>query len=134
MPIIRKHAVQGHYVPRTAAPARGPFPPEIFAANPRAEEHFPKGDSLHEAFDNVRYFRCRDCGDVMLEDDLDQHLCVEDEYELQRTFSKNSSSLGGDLEEGLGLGGAEGTATRDFAEAEYALDDVRNYDGYDSYL
>jgi hypothetical protein len=77
MPIIRKFAVQGHYVPATATYARGPFPPEIFAPNPRAYEEF-RGDSLHEALDDVRYFRCKDCGEILAENEMDDHVCIDE--------------------------------------------------------
>ena len=115
MPVIRKHAVQGHYVPRTAAPARGPFPPEIFAANPRAEEHFPKGDSLHEAFDNVRYFRCKECGDIMPDDAMDDHICVDDVWELRRaTGYTGTEEDSGDFS--LTIGMSEGRPLHEFGE------------------
>ena len=61
MPLIRKFAVQGHAIPSGAHSPRGPFPPEIFAQNPRAEDEYPHSDSLHEALDDVRMFRCRYC-------------------------------------------------------------------------
>jgi hypothetical protein len=85
MPIIRKFARQGHHVPASATPARGPFPAEIFSANPRAVEEFQRGDSLHEALDNIRYFRCRECGETIAEHEMDDHICVDDSYELRRT-------------------------------------------------
>jgi hypothetical protein len=115
MPIIRKHAVQGHYVPRTAAPARGPFPAEIFAANPRAEEHFPKGDSLHEAYDNIRYFRCKDCGDIMLDTELDDHICVDNVWELGSNVGfADSGEDSSDLS--LTIGMSEGRPLHEFDE------------------
>jgi hypothetical protein len=80
MAIIRRHAVQGHWVPATAAPAYGPFPPELYAANPKAEEPEYHGDSLHEALDDVRFFRCKDCKDIMYEYMMDDHICEDDEY------------------------------------------------------
>ena len=84
MPVIRKFAVQGHAVPKTVTPARGPFPAEIFSANPRAIEEFEPGDSLHEAFDNIRYFRCKDCGEIISESEMEDHICVDDAHELRR--------------------------------------------------
>lgn len=116
MPIIRKFAVQGHAVPRTATPARGPFPPEIFAANPRAEEHFPKGDSLHEALDDVRYFRCKECGDVMLEAEVDLHFCVDDAWELRRTTRYSGTADEDSPEISLTIGSSEGRPLHEYDE------------------
>jgi hypothetical protein len=79
MPLIRKFAVQGHNVPSGYSTPRGPFPPEIFAQNPRAEDDFPQSDSLHEALDDVRMFRCKYCGDILYEDELNTHDCNQEE-------------------------------------------------------
>jgi hypothetical protein len=79
MPLIRTFAKQGHAVPKGAHSPRGPFPAEIFAQNPRAEDEFPHSDSLHEALDDVRMFRCRYCEDVLYEDELDNHDCNQEE-------------------------------------------------------
>jgi hypothetical protein len=38
------------------------------------------GDSLHEALDDIRMFRCKDCYDILYEDELEEHEC-EEEYE-----------------------------------------------------
>lgn len=35
------------------------------------------GDSLHAGLDNVRLFRCRDCGEVLGETELNNHDCEE---------------------------------------------------------
>jgi len=78
MGLIRKFAVQGHAVPQTAGRILGPFPPEVLAQN-RVNHDTEHGDSLHEALDDVRLFRCRDCGDVLFEDELPIHEC-EEEY------------------------------------------------------
>lgn len=77
MPLIRKFAVQGHAVPHGYQSPRGPFPAEIFAPNPRAYTS-EVSDSLHEALDDVRMFKCKYCGEVLYEDELDTHDC-EDE-------------------------------------------------------
>jgi hypothetical protein len=74
MPLIRKFAVQGHPVPNGYTSPRGPFPPEIFAQNPRAYETH-RSDSLHEALDDVRFFKCKDCGEVLYEVQLNNHDC-----------------------------------------------------------
>lgn len=78
MPIIRKFAVQGHAVPNGYQRALGPFPAEVLA-QPKVVYDTEHGDSLHEALDDVRMFRCKDCGDVLYEDQLDYHDCEEEE-------------------------------------------------------
>lgn len=80
MPLVRKFAVQGHVVPKSAYRAHGPFSPEILAQNPVSynQEH---SDSLHEALDDVRMFRCRYCADVLYEDELNSHYCEDEETE-----------------------------------------------------
>lgn len=79
MPVIRKFAVQGHAIPNGAYRAHGPFPPEVLASNLMAHEDYHT-DSLHEALDDVRMFRCKDCADVLYEYELDSHIC-EEEFE-----------------------------------------------------
>ena len=81
MPLIRKFARQGHAVPTGPHSPRGPFPAEIFASNPRAIDESMTSDSLHEALDDVRMFRCKDCGDILYEDELIDHECGEEEDE-----------------------------------------------------
>jgi hypothetical protein len=74
MPLIRKFAIQGHPVPNGYTSPRGPFPPEVLAQNPKA--YAPQhSDSLHEALDDVRMFRCTDCGEILYEDELNNHDC-----------------------------------------------------------
>jgi len=79
MPLIRKFAIQGHPVPTGYQSPRGPFPSEIFAQNPKAEEETPHSDSLHEALDDVRMFFCKYCGDIVYEDELETHDCNQEE-------------------------------------------------------
>lgn len=76
MPIIRKFAIQGHTVPKSVG-ARGPFPPELYH-QPRAEEDYEHSDSLHVGLDDVRFFKCKDCHKVLLQEELNTHDC-EDE-------------------------------------------------------
>ena len=78
MGLIRIDAVQGHAVPNGYSRTLGPFPPELFARNPRAEDSVWT-DSLPETFDDVRMFRCKDCGDIVNEYELDTHECEEEE-------------------------------------------------------
>lgn len=78
MPLIRKFAVQGHAVPNGYQAPRGPFPPELYHNAPVVYEHDFHADSLHEALDDVRMFKCKDCGDILYEDELDTHECEEE--------------------------------------------------------
>jgi hypothetical protein len=39
------------------------------------DEH---SDSLHPALDEVRFFKCRDCEEVLFETELDNHTCEEE--------------------------------------------------------
>jgi hypothetical protein len=75
MPLIRKYAVQGHAVPRGYQRPLGPFPAEVLAQNPRSYSDPESSDSLHEALDDVRMFRCRDCGDILFDYQLEVHEC-----------------------------------------------------------
>jgi hypothetical protein len=80
MPVIRKFAIQGHDVPKHAYSARGlegAIDPKVTSQSSvyYDGEH---GDSLHESFDDVRLFRCKDCGNILYEGELKDHLC-EDE-------------------------------------------------------
>lgn len=79
MPLVRKFAIQGHEVPNGPYRPHGPFPPEVLAQNPVAYED-SHSDSLHEALDDVRVFRCKDCLDVLYEYELESHECEEEEY------------------------------------------------------
>lgn len=79
MPLIRKFAVQGHAVPNGFQRPLGPFPAEVLAQNPRSYGDVPDSDSLHEALDNVRMFRCKYCGDIVYETELIYHECEEEE-------------------------------------------------------
>jgi hypothetical protein len=74
MPVIRKFAIQGHTYPSGPTSPRGPFPPEVLAQNPKAYEP-QQSDSLHVALDDVRMFHCRGCGEVLYEDELNNHDC-----------------------------------------------------------
>jgi hypothetical protein len=38
-----------------------------------------QGDSLHEALDDVRLFRCKDCGTILYEAELSEHDCDEED-------------------------------------------------------
>jgi hypothetical protein len=78
MPLIRKFAKQGHAVPNGAYRAQGPFPPELYASSPVVSDYEDYGDSLHEALDDVRMFRCKECVEILYEDELEEHECEEE--------------------------------------------------------
>lgn len=79
MPLIRKDAIQGHAVPKGYSAPRGPFPPEIFSRNPRDYDSFNQPEALHESLDDVKIFRCKDCGEFLYEDELLSHKCEDEE-------------------------------------------------------
>jgi hypothetical protein len=74
--VIRKFAVQGHPVPDKAHHPVGPFPAEVLK-QPQMEVVVEHSDSLHEALDEYRLFRCRDCGEVLGRESLNIHECEE---------------------------------------------------------
>ena len=74
MKLIRKFAVQGHEVPETAHSPQGPFPPEIMRGPQLAYEE-SHADSLHEALDTVRLFKCKHCDSILYQDQLSNHEC-----------------------------------------------------------
>jgi hypothetical protein len=76
MPLIRKFAIQGHAIPAMAHSPRGPFPPEVLEQPRMAVEDY-HSDSLHVGLDDVRFFKCRNCDEIMLEEQLDTHECDE---------------------------------------------------------
>jgi hypothetical protein len=76
MKLIRKFAVQGHEVPESAHSPQGPFPAEIMRG-PQLNHEDNHADSLHEALDSMRLFRCRDCDALLYEDQLAEHECED---------------------------------------------------------
>jgi hypothetical protein len=80
---------QGHDVPSQAHAPRGPFPPELFTNPPVLYDYTPQADNGSEeepeggtAQNNYRpkkYFRCRDCDLVLMEDELEDHECDDEE-------------------------------------------------------
>lgn len=75
MRVIRKFAVQGHAVPHTAHRPLGPFPAEVLAKPTIAYGEEP--DSLPEEMDGVKFYRCKDCGEVLRGDEIDHHYCED---------------------------------------------------------
>jgi hypothetical protein len=83
MPIIRKFAIQGHEVPKQVYSPRGLEGAIDRKVMNQASVYYDgteHGDSLHEAFDDIRLFRCKDCATILYEDELSAHEC-EDENE-----------------------------------------------------
>ena len=76
MKLIRKFAVQGHYVPSSSHAPRGPFPPEVLAG-PQMDQDLDHADSLHVALDDVKFFKCKDCENILGESELDDHECYD---------------------------------------------------------
>ena len=76
MPIIRKFAIQGHEIPAISHSPRGPFPPEVLA-QPRMSHEDAHADSLHVGLDDVRFFKCKTCDEVLLQDELEEHECLD---------------------------------------------------------
>jgi hypothetical protein len=76
MKVIRKFAVQGHDVPSSSHAPRGPFPPEVLA-QPKMQVTEDHADSLHVGLDDTRFFKCRDCDEILLGSELDDHECDE---------------------------------------------------------
>lgn len=74
MRVIRKFAVQGHAVPSASHSPRGPFPPEVLA-KPQMGYEDQQSDSLHVALDEVRFFKCRVCEDVLTMAETTNHDC-----------------------------------------------------------
>lgn len=76
MPVIRKFAKQGHAIPSVVYSPRGPFPPEVLAEPEMAVEE-SHSDSLHVGLDDVKFFKCRDCEEVLMGEELEDHECDE---------------------------------------------------------
>ena len=85
--IIQVPVFQGHPVPDRPHAPRGPFPPELLRRPERAAdvepqpdgggESLPMGATAQNNYRPVRWFRCRDCSEVLAEADLDDHTCEE---------------------------------------------------------
>ena len=76
MKVIRKFAIQGHAIPATSHSPRGPFPPEVLAG-PQMTLEDGRADSLHVGLDDVRFFKCRECHEVLETNELEDHDCSD---------------------------------------------------------
>jgi hypothetical protein len=79
--IQRIETKQGHPVPKSAGPAKGPFPPELYVQPhviteyaPEIEE-IPAGGTAQNNFRPPKVFKCRDCDELVLEHEISNHIC-----------------------------------------------------------
>ena len=81
MRVIRVDAVQAHYVPSRVYEARGPFPrqpdPEIKDL-PYDPDRFPPGATAQNGMREVAMYECQVCAAVLMEPELDGHVCEGD--------------------------------------------------------
>jgi len=77
---------QGHPVPKTAHAARGPFPPELFDTPELVSDYTPQPDGNHDAplggtaqnnYASIKWFKCKDCNEILREMDIADHICME---------------------------------------------------------
>jgi hypothetical protein len=77
---------QGHYVPSKAYRAQGIFAPEVTRREPTLVDYdteqeglssFPHGATAQNGMRGVRYFKCNVCETVIVEHELDDHVCPE---------------------------------------------------------
>jgi hypothetical protein len=79
---------QGHPIPHTAGPARGPFPAELYTSLPVVEHYegisgnggaeIPPEGTAQNGFKAHKWFKCRLCEDVVREPELPTHVCSEE--------------------------------------------------------
>jgi hypothetical protein len=77
---------QGHYVPSKAYRAPGIFDPEItrkespvvdYETEQEGLSPFPHGATAQNGMRGVRYFKCNVCEIVIMENELDDHVCPD---------------------------------------------------------
>lgn len=88
MTIERIPTKQGHPVPQSSQGRKGPFPPEIFMRPEVVHDYYRPGqDDIEEGataqnnFKPPRVFKCRDCGVLVLEHEIPDHDCPEEDDE-----------------------------------------------------
>ncbi len=75
MRITRKQAYQAHPTPSHAYyPPRDPLEPDITQQPQVVVEYEDSGEQ-------EKVFKCKDCGDVVFESEVEMHECEEEEYE-----------------------------------------------------
>ena len=87
--ITRIQTKQGHPVPQTALPARGPFPSELYTSQPVIEHYesrsgnggpeVPVEGTAQNNFTPFKWFKCKLCAELVRQDNLAQHVCKEEE-------------------------------------------------------
>lgn len=83
MRVQRIATKQGHPVPEVATYAKGPFPQELFQRPKVVVDYEPYdggsetavGGTAQNNFTAVKYFKCRDCHEVMTERETHEHDC-----------------------------------------------------------
>jgi len=81
MRIQRIITKQGHPVPKSAGPAKGPFPAELYQRSEviteyqSAEDDVPTGATAQNNFREPKSFKCRYCEEVMYEHKTFDHIC-----------------------------------------------------------
>jgi hypothetical protein len=85
MRIQRVVTKQGHAVPSSSHAPRGPFPPELFREPEMISDYTPIDDDVpiggtaQNNFRAPKLFRCKSCSVLVLEYELDEHVCPEAE-------------------------------------------------------
>ena len=83
MRVIRKPAYQGHAIPTRAGYARNPFEAEVLAQPTIVTDDndpdvlYPPGATAQNDYRGLQFYRCRECGMTVSEDDLDNHVCED---------------------------------------------------------
>jgi hypothetical protein len=90
--ITRIQTKQGHPVPRTALPPRGPFPSELYTSQPVVETYVgisgngspevPAEGTAQNNFTPYKWYRCKLCSELVRQDALADHICNEEEEEI----------------------------------------------------
>jgi hypothetical protein len=89
MRVQRIATKQGHPVPEVATYAKGPFPQELFQRPDVIVDYEPYdggsetavGGTAQNNFTAVKYFKCKDCHEVMTERETHEHICQVDNGE-----------------------------------------------------
>ena len=86
MAIERIPTKQGHPVPSSAQPAKGPFPPDIFMRPEVVHDYYRPGQddildgaTAQNQFRPPKVFKCRNCEELVLEHDIPKHECPEED-------------------------------------------------------
>ena len=85
MAIERIYTKQGHPIPQSSQSAKGPFPPEIFMRPEVIHDYARPGDEILEGataqnqFRPPKVFKCRNCEELVLEHEIPDHECPEED-------------------------------------------------------